>query len=178
MTRTLYLVRHTTPGIAPGICYGQLDVNVSANFAEEAARTLGWLPRPDLIVTSPLLRAARLAEYLAQAHQCELRRDDRLMEKHFGAWEGKAWDSIARPELDAWAADFLGYAPPGGESAQQVMLRTQSLLQHLTGLPASCIAVVAHVGIIRAMLARLGGLPLHAAQRWEVPCGTVIGIRY
>ena len=178
MMRTLYLIRHTTPDIAPGICYGQLDIGVNANFAEEAARTLGWLPRPELIVTSPLIRAAQLAEYLAHSHRCELRCDDRLREKHFGAWEGKAWDNIARPELDAWAADFMGYAPSGGESAQQVLRRAHDFLQNASSLSASCVALVAHAGVIRAMLANLGGLPLPATQRWDIPCGTVIGVRY
>ena len=124
--QTLYLIRHTTPRIAPGICYGQLDIDVADSFDEEANNVLHWLPPLELIIASPLLRTRRLAEFLAQAQHCELRSDARLMEKHFGAWEGKAWDDIARSEIDAWAADVMGYAPPGGESAQQVMQRVQS----------------------------------------------------
>ncbi len=176
--RTLYLVRHTTPDIAPGTCYGQLDIGVSTAFAEEAAQTLSWLPQADLILASPLVRAARLAEFLARAQVCELRWDARLKEKHFGTWEGRTWSSIGRVELDAWAADFMGYAPPGGESAQQVMQRAQSLLQDISGMPTMRVAIVAHAGIIRAMLSHLGGLSLPAIQHWDLPCGTVIGVRY
>lgn len=177
MSRTLYLIRHTTPDIALGTCYGQLDVGVAPGFAEEASRTLGWLPPQQLVLTSPLIRASTLAAYLADAWRSELRSDARLMEKHFGAWEGRAWGSIAREELDAWAADFMEYAPPGGESAQQVMSRAHALLQDVSALPHASVALVAHAGSIRALLAQLAGLPLAATLAWDMPFGAVIGAK-
>ncbi len=177
MPRTLYLIRHTAPAIAPGVCYGQLDVDVSPSFVQEAAQVLRWLPPPDLILASPLLRATRLAEHLARAQRAELRLDARLAEKHFGAWEGVAWQAIARQELDAWAADLMGYAPPGGESAEQLMQRTGAFLQALAPLPQQTIALVAHAGSLRALLAHLGGLPLAATLGWDLPCGAVLGVR-
>ncbi len=96
MTGVLYLIRHTRPDIAPGLCYGQLDIDLADSFAEEANHVLNWLPPLDLIITSPLLRTRKLAVYLAQELQCGLQTDARLMEKNFGAWEGCAWDNIAR----------------------------------------------------------------------------------
>ena len=99
------------------------------------------------------------------------------MEKHFGAWEGKAWDDIACGEIDAWAADVMGYAPPGGESAQQVMQRIQTFLRDVAQLPQQSIALVTHGGSIRAMLALVGDVPLADTLRWEVGYGAVIGIR-
>jgi alpha-ribazole phosphatase len=175
--QTLYLIRHTTPAIAPGICYGQLDVGVTESFTAEANDVLHYLPPPQLILTSPLLRTRRLAEHLAQAHGCELRSDARLLEKHFGAWEGKAWNDIARSEIDAWAENFMGYAAQGGESAQQVMLRVQSLLREVAQMPQENIALVAHAGSIRAMLAVMGGVKLADVLEWEVGMGAVIGVR-
>ena len=175
--QTLYLIRHTTPDIAPGICYGQLDIDVADSFETEAHNVSKWLPPVDLIITSSLKRASRLAEYLAQARRCELRGDARLMEKHFGAWEGQAWDSIARGEIDAWAADVMGYAPPGGESAQQLMRRMQILLRDVAQLSQQRIALVAHGGSIRAMLALIGEVPLVDILGWEVGYGAVIGLR-
>lgn len=106
MPRYLYLIRHTRPDVAPGICYGRLDIDVAASFAQEAQCVQAWLPPPDLVLTSPLLRTRRLATYLARQH-CELHSDERLLEKHFGAWEGRAWNDIPRGEIDAWAADVI-----------------------------------------------------------------------
>ena len=33
----IYLVRHTTPDIVPGICYGRQDLGLAASFDAEAA---------------------------------------------------------------------------------------------------------------------------------------------
>ena len=99
------------------------------------------------------------------------------MEKHFGAWEGNAWDNIARNEIDAWAADIMGYAPPGGESAQQLMRRVQALLSDIAQLPQRSIALVAHGGSIKAMLAQIGDMPLADTLNWEIGYGGVICVR-
>lgn len=175
--QTLYLTRHTRPGIAPGICYGQLDIDAAGSFDGEADTVLGWLPPVELILTSPLLRARRLAEHLAREKRCELRSDARLMEKHFGAWEGRAWDDIERGEIDAWAADILGYIPPGGESAQQLMRRVEGMLHDIAQMPQRDIAIVAHAGSIRALLALLAEIPLAHTLAWEIEFGGVIGAR-
>lgn len=175
--QTLYLVRHTTPHIATGLCYGQLDIDVAGSFAEEAAAVADWLPPIDLLIASPLLRAQRLAEHLARQKNCALRSEARLMEMHFGNWEGRAWDDIARGDIEAWSADMLGFAPPAGESAQQMLTRVQAVLQEIVQLPQRHIALVAHGGSIRAMLALLAGIPLGQVLRWQIGCGAVIAVR-
>lgn len=176
MPKHLYLIRHTRPDIAPGICYGQLDLGVAASFDEEAQRVQSWLPPLDLVLSSPLLRTRRLATYLAQ-QRCELRSDARLLEKHFGCWEGKAWDNIARGEIDAWAADVIDYAVPGGESARQLLLRVEQFMNDLALLPQQHIAIVAHGGSIRALLALLTGVPLARTLDWQIEYGTVISLK-
>jgi len=175
--KTLYLIRHTTPRVEAGICYGQLDIDVADSFEEEARRVIRWLPPLELVLTSPLLRAYTLGGYLAQKKNCELRSDARLMEKNFGMWEGRSWNDIPRSEVDAWAADILGYIPAGGESAQQLMLRAQSFLNEISLLPQQHIAVVAHAGSIRAMLASISGVPLVDTLKWQIEYGAVIGVR-
>lgn len=175
--QTLYLVRHTAPAIAPGICYGQLDVDVAANFAAEAKTVLSRLPALDLILASPLQRTRLLGEFLAQAQGCALSTDTRLMEKHFGTWEGRRWDDIPRAEIDAWAADVMGYAPPGGESAQQLMQRAQSFRHDLARLPRSNIALIAHGGSLRALLALAANLPLPHTLNWAMEYGAVFCLR-
>lgn len=175
--QTLYLIRHTKPNIEPGICYGQLDLDVADSFDEEANHVLHSLPALELVIASPLLRARRLGEFLAQEQQCPLRSDARLMEKHFGAWEGKAWDDIPRHEIDAWAADVMNYAPPGGESARQLMLRVQEFMDDLARLPQQHIALVAHGGSIRALLALIADMPLTDTLNWAMEYGAVVCVR-
>ena len=174
--KILTLIRHTTPDIAPGICYGQMDIGVSKSFADEAAAVSGWLSPPELIITSPLQRTRRLAEYLASQFQCELRSHAGLLEMHFGDWEGRSWSDIPRSEIDAWSADMLNYTPPNGESAQQLMRRVENMLQDLALLPQQHIAIVAHGGSIRALLAQLAGIPLSQTLSWQIEYGAVIGV--
>lgn len=175
--QTLYLIRHTQPDIAPGICYGQLDIDVSTCFDNEARQVTNWLPSLDFIITSPLLRTRKLADFLAKTKSCKLETDFRLMEKHFGIWEGRAWDEIEPNEIDAWAANVMNYAPSGGESAQQVILRIEDFLSDLKQLPQRKIALVAHGGSIRAILAHQAGIPLTDTLNWRIEYGAVIGIK-
>jgi alpha-ribazole phosphatase len=78
----------------------------------------------------------------------------------FGAWEGRPWDAIPRPELDAWAADVAGYAPPGGESPLALQRRALEFVASLS-LPEA--VIVTHAGVIRTLLADTQGLP---PARW------------
>lgn len=175
--KTLYLIRHTTPKIASGICYGHLDIELSSSFDNEAAEVQVRLPVVELIITSPLLRSQRLAEYLSLAHQCEWRSDPRLKEMHFGDWEGKKWGDISRHEINAWSVDTLNYTPPNGESAQQMMQRVEEMLREVTQLPQRNIALVGHGGSIRGVLALLGEVELGRTLGWEIGYGAVIGVR-
>jgi len=158
---TLYLVRHPRPLIAPGVCYGQLDI-AAENPALIVARLRSELPADLPVWSSPLQRCRTLAEALQSAPHI----DARLMEMNFGAWEGRSWDDIPRLELDAWAADIDGYAPPGGESPRQLQ---QRVLAFVDELPAGAHLLVTHAGVIRALLAAAAGETLAAALQRPAP---------
>jgi alpha-ribazole phosphatase len=141
----LHLIRHPRPLVAAGICYGRLDIPAE-NASAEAARLRRELPLELPVWSSPLLRCRALA---AELHPLP-RIDDRLAELDFGAWEGRPWDTIPRAELDAWAADVGGYAPPGGESPGDLQRRA---LAWVAGLDVPEAIVVTHAGVIRVLLA-------------------------
>lgn len=151
----LHLIRHSEPEVAPGLCYGRLDLPAK-NVAAAAERLRAELPPGLPVWSSPLRRCRELAGLLHAAPTV----DDRLAEMDFGAWEGRPWDAIPRAELDAWAADVAGYAPPGGESAQAVQ---QRILSFVAALTADEAVVVTHAGVIRTLLAAQRDLP---AARW------------
>src|SRR5580692_7160561 len=61
----IYLIRHTTPAIGKGICYGQSDLDITSSFREEADLIRQHIPDYiRFIHSSPLRRCALLAEYL------------------------------------------------------------------------------------------------------------------
>jgi alpha-ribazole phosphatase len=151
----LHLVRHPEPEIAPGICYGALDV-LAKNASEVAKELRQVLPAGLPVWSSPLLRCRALAELLDAAPAF----DHRLAEMNFGEWEGKSWDLIPRHELDAWADDVAGYAPPGGESPLSLQQRALDFVAELN-VPEAII--VTHAGVIRTLLAHWRALP---PARW------------
>jgi len=151
----LHLIRHSKPVLEPGVCYGRHDC--SAEGVVEAALALrAVLPAGLPVWSSPLIRCRALAEQL-HAHPVI---DDRLAEMHFGDWEGRRWDDVPRAELDAWAADVAGYAPPGGESPRDLQRRA---LDFVASLDVPEALIVTHAGVIRTLLAHWRGLP---PERW------------
>jgi alpha-ribazole phosphatase len=120
-------------------------------FESEASRLAADLAPADRIVSSPLRRCAALAQALAEHIDAPLTLDPRWREIDFGAWEGRPWDIIPRPELDAWAADLMHARPHGGESVAMLAARVAAAI---ADCPAGeRIIVVTHAGPIRAALA-------------------------
>lgn len=152
----LTLLRHTTPDVAPGICYGQTNLNVVDTFAEEALRVVASLPRIDRIYSSPLTRCAKLADFVGERTGLPPIRDARLIEMDFGRWEMQPWGDLPRHELDAWANDFLDARPHGGESVAELTARTHAAISDLN-TPDAHTLIVTHAGVIKAAFAALGG---------------------
>ncbi len=151
----LTLLRHTTPQVPPGTCYGRTDLDLSERFEAEAQAVLTQLPRFTAIVSSPLTRCRRLAAYIAAQGQHEVVTSRHWQEMDFGGWEGQAWDDIPRAEIDGWAADFHGFDGHGGESVATLAARVALGLQEA---PDGAL-IVTHMGCIKAAMAQRGRAP-------------------
>ncbi|MEO1042431.1 MAG: alpha-ribazole phosphatase [Pseudomonadota bacterium] len=147
----LILVRHTTPDVAEGTCYGRTDLDVARTFESEAEEVAAALPDFVRIVTSPLQRCKRLANHLSLSRNAPLTVEPRLAEMDFGQWEGILWSEIPREELDAWAKDFIHARPHGGESVAMLRHRTNEALGEIKSSNDTTL-VVTHSGVIRAAL--------------------------
>ena len=151
----LFLIRHPAPQVAPGICYGRSDLALAGDVAAAAARIAAQLP-PDLpVYSSPLRRCSELAAALHPAP----RHDARLQEMHFGAWEMTPWQKIQREALDGWAADPLGYTPPGGESVARLQQRVQEFVAELGTQGIARASLVTHAGVIKVLVGLEQQLP-------------------
>ena len=149
-------MRHPAPDVAPGVCYGRLDVGLSPAGQAALDPMRGALVATGVakVVTSP----ARRCLVLARAVSPRPIVDPRLQELDFGAWEGLPWDAVPRSGLDAWAADPPGFAPPGGESGAALIARVRSAVAALLDAGEDCI-VIAHGGPLRLIPALLRGEP-------------------
>lgn len=127
----LWLVRHAAPLVAPGTCYGALDVPADAQDTRAAAERLATaLPARALVVYSTLQRCELLAHELqALRPDLTLTPDARLREMDFGRWEGQTWEAIGKSAIDTWVAGFATHAPGGGESLAHMLHRVAAALQ-------------------------------------------------
>lgn len=147
----IYLARHgeTTWNAEDRVC-GRTDVPLTEKGMEQArnlAEKMRDLPI-DVILSSPLERARRTAQCVADAKGIVCRTEERLIEQDYGIYEGVSRHSGAF--LDNKRQFAVRY--PGGESMMQVAARTYALLDEIRrkyrGLN---VLLVCHGGVIRVM---------------------------
>lgn len=162
----LVLVRHAeAEESARGRCYGSLDVGLSPTGRAQCARLARALTDEQLtaVVSSPRTRALETAQAIAEPRALEVRVDPDLRELDFGELEGRTYDEIAEtmPELyAAWMTTPTRVRFPGGEGYPDLVRRALRAVervrtQHVEGT----VAVVAHGGVVRAVLADVLGMP-------------------
>jgi probable phosphoglycerate mutase len=160
---------------------GQRDIPMNDRGRRQAARNgraVSGILKSDAwrLVCSPLGRALetmRLALQAAGEPERQFEIDPVLSEANYGAWEGLTLIEIGErfPEAArAREADKWGYVPPDGESYAMLSDRIGGWMTTLEG-PTF---VVAHGGVLRALLHALAGLPPHDAPHLAVPQDRVI----
>ncbi len=154
----IYLIRHTTPNVAKGICYGQTDLDITESFEEEVASIRPYLPENIASVySSPLQRCRKLAEALFPQKNIVLQKD--LMELNCGTWEMQVWNEIPKEEMRPWLDDFINIVVPEGESYLQMHDRVINQFQQIAQESKPAV-IVAHGGVLRSILAHITHTPL------------------
>ncbi|MDD3934990.1 histidine phosphatase family protein [Rhodoferax sp.] len=167
----IWLVRHAQPLIAPGVCYGALDVPAEVPATQQAAQDLAQrLPPGVRVQVSPLLRCQQLAQALQvlRPDVC-LHTEVRLAEMNFGSWEGQRWDALPPAALAAWTNDFWRHRAGGGECVADFMGRVAEVWDAAAQARRSGLAQVwlTHAGVIRAArLIASGQRDVHVAADW------------
>ncbi|HEY0274053.1 MAG TPA: alpha-ribazole phosphatase [Chitinophaga sp.] len=165
----IYLIRHTTPSIPRGTCYGFTDLDLAPTFETEAGRLLSLLPSTSInVYTSPLQRCRRLAQFLFPSASITL--DNRLKELNFGDWEMQRWDDLGENALRAWMTDYVRTRVPGGESYEDLYARSIESLLEITATGQDS-AIVTHGGVIRSILAYAMGTSLENSFDTRVEWG-------
>ncbi len=203
--RTLWIVRHgqsagnvardaaEASGLAMiDIAERDIDVPLSPLGREQSLALGHWfgeLPRtrrPEVILTSPYLRARQTTQLIMEAGgfdpaQVRVRIDERLREKEFGILDRFTVRGIRErfPELAAQRAHVgkFYFRPPGGESWCDVILRLRSVVEMVTREHhGQRVLVVAHQVIVNCMRYLLESLEEHEIlaldRKGDVPnCG-------
>jgi len=108
---------------------------VQARAVGRHLRDLDPRDRPDVVLSSPYVRAARTAELAVEGLDIEVVPDERLRERDLGAFDGLTGAGIREAfpqesERRSVTGKFY-YRPPGGESWTDVALRVRQFLTEL-----------------------------------------------
>lgn len=169
----LWLVRHARPLVAPGLCYGRLDMAADAAASRAAAAALARALPPSVagVWHSPLQRCELLAlELQALRPDLASQAEARIREMDFGAWEGQAWSAIARAEIDAWAAELAIYAPGSGEPLAAMLTRVAGALDDARSRRGDVVWIT-HAGVARCVqwLLAHGAGRTPRSHEWTAP---------
>ncbi|MCE2571576.1 alpha-ribazole phosphatase [Motilimonas eburnea] len=171
-----YLVRHTKPEVASGICYGRLDLDVGEGFVQASDAIATYLQQQNCqqIITSPAKRCFRLAQQIAAQGELTFSPDPAWLEFNFGDWEGKSWQQIGQEQVEAWQRDLLHFSMPNGESLAQFDLRVVKAWQQLVAHRLNQrIALVTHAGVIRSIVAHLLACPIEQSVKIKLEYGSI-----
>lgn len=154
----LYVVRHgRTAANANRLLLGRADPPLD-DVGEEQARRLAEALRPDVVVSSPLVRARQTAA----AFGVDVDIDDRWIELDYGELDTMPLRDVPVDLWARWRSD-PAFAPPGGESLVALSERVHGACRALLRAAVEGdVVVVTHVS------------PLKAAVAWALDAGPLL----
>jgi broad specificity phosphatase PhoE len=177
------LMRHgETEWNRQGRVMGQNPVELSQNGCAqvEAAARFAQTLKPDLIVTSPLVRARQSAEIIsAGLGGVETVEDAEIAEVRYGRWEGMTYHELIE---DAHYVEYrkspIDYPTPGGETNPQVQARgINAIHRAVQSNSGRRILFVSHGDIIRTVLCHFIGLELKYFHRLRIDNASISGVQ-
>lgn len=177
MPTKLVLVRHgqTVHNIAGKIA-GRTDSPLSETGLSQAQEVAAYVAANyslDVLYSSPLQRALRTAEIIAQPISlCPLVRED-LKELNFGDLENSSEAEMAKALPEAWLAsrnlENYDFAWPNGERRGEFFARVRAAFDSiLLAHPGQTIGVVAHGAVLGSLLADIAEGRPHLWRRYLV----------
>lgn len=181
----LLLVRHAEPTDRDH-CHGarsdpglsRLGHRQAANLALRLRLLASELGPVRRVLCSPAARAIATAVPIGRELGRPHTIDERWRERDFGTWEGRPWAELW-PTVPAAvtrdAAAYLAWAPPEGETADEVAERLAPAVAEALAHEGTTI-VVTHAGAVRQALVVALDLPATTALQVAVPYGRVTGL--
>lgn len=172
---TLYVCRHgRTEANASGLLLGRADPDLDDVGREQARALAAALPRPELVVSSPLGRCRQTAEAFGSPVEV----DERLVELDYGDFDLVPLGDIPAEVWQRWRAD-PDFRPPGGETLTELADRVGRALDGVEGLAREAdVVVVSHVSPIKAAVAWALGVSIAVSWRCFVAQASITEIGF
>jgi len=160
--KKILLARHASTGREYQGCFiGSSDLPLAESGPAQVARLAQVVApfRPEVTLCSPLLRARQTAELLTEHTSIgHIQMAPDLREIDFGRWEKMRFTEIAEGDSELvkrWSVWDEDFAFPGGESVAAFLARIRAAASGLAARQEGSVLVVAHGGVIRALLCQL-----------------------
>ena len=151
------LIRHGEPVGGRAYRGHNIDDALSEKGWQQMWDAVGEHRPWDKIITSPLSRCHSFASALAEDMDINFSIENNLKEVGFGSWEGQTPDQIKNnnpEEYNKFYADPVNNRPAGAEPLDAFCSRVvQAYLHSVSEHRGKHILLVAHAGVIRAILA-------------------------
>jgi broad specificity phosphatase PhoE len=171
MSTRVLLLRHAESA-DPSVFHGaESDVGLSARGERQAMAIAPVLAaqRPNVIVSSAMLRAVRTATPIALACGLPLLQEPLLHERRVGSLAGQSTSGAENPwqsTLARWMAGDTAFAPDGAESLDDLRNRLLPVWQRWTDRHAGkTLVMVAHGMVCKVLLLSL--LPGWSIADWK-----------
>ncbi len=173
MSKTVIdLIRHGQP--QGGHLYRGHKINdpLSEEGWQQMWQAVGDYNQWQQIISSPLLRCTEFATQLSQKNNIPLQIEDDFKEIGFGSWEGLSREQVKKNNLfeyNNFYADPVNNRPANSENLNTFIQRViASYLRLVEQFKNKNILIIAHAGVIRAILAHIIKTPPQGIYNFKI----------
>ena len=172
MSHLIDLIRHGQP-VGGSMYRGHnIDDPLSEKGWQQMWKAVDDKAPWDHVISSPLIRCKAFAEALCEKHNLPLSVETDLEEVGFGGWEGKTPKEIIEThpyDHDAFYRDPVNNRPHGAEDLDVFYDRVSAVYRKVTSVyEGNHLLVVAHAGVIRAIVACVLNAPAASMYRMKI----------
>ncbi|PSJ17565.1 histidine phosphatase family protein [Nitrosomonas supralitoralis] len=183
MTETLIdLIRHGEPIGGRRYRGHGVDDPLSEKGWSQMWRAVGDCNQWQQIITSPLQRCQAFAYALGERYDINVSVEPRFKEVGFGEWEGLSHDEVKigrMLEYQAFLQNPVNARPLGAEPLDDFVQRVYSAYEAaIERYSSHHILIVAHAGVMRALIAKTLQAPAIGLYRIKISNGGVTRIRH
>ncbi len=160
----IILVRHgATEWNVAEVFRGQIDIDLSETGVRQAELLAAYLSTSaiEAIYSSPLKRALKTAEIIANHHKLKANVEPDLIDFNFGQWQGLSHQEVKEKYGDLyarWIAHPEKVRMPGGETLDDVRKRVILVRNKVIENHRGTIVIVGHRVVNKVMVCALLGL--------------------
>jgi len=171
MTTIVDFLRHGEPLGGSRYRGSGVDDPLSEQGWRQMWQTLGKQCPWQRVVSSPLQRCLAFARALGESHKLPVMVEEDFREVGFGSWEGLDREQVQARDPEGYAAfyrDPVNNRPAGAENLLDFGRRVAAACNRTVAGGKGPILVVAHAGVIRAVLGHVLQAPPQAWYRIQV----------